>query len=247
MTDRHNGLAAARYAVLRDVESQAVDGVLERLRDAGIAAYVEPSPGRRGPYGDTILPSLPTDRLHVDADRVPEARGLVEEHLRAVQDEIAWAGIVAGFDAPTAEPVGRWPANEDVDEPPADRALPEAGFDALRDMAADPKPASDPTPAQSTPADPYAGTYNPAPYDEGHYVPPVPPPLETPDTIARFAWTGALGGPLLLFFAAATGIDLAGWVGVGALLAFVAGFVTLVARMKDRPPTDSGPDDGAVV
>jgi hypothetical protein len=27
----------------------------------------------------------------------------------------------------------------------------------------------------------------------------------------------------------------------------MAGFVTLIARMKERPPTDSGPDDGAVV
>ena len=31
-----------------------------------------------------------------------------------------------------------------------------------------------------------------------------------------------------------------------ALVAFVAGFVTLVVRMKPRNP-DSGPDDGAVV
>jgi hypothetical protein len=31
------------------------------------------------------------------------------------------------------------------------------------------------------------------------------------------------------------------------VFAFMAGFVTLVARMKDRPPNDTGPDDGAVV
>jgi hypothetical protein len=43
------------------------------------------------------------------------------------------------------------------------------------------------------------------------------------------------------------GLPVAGWVGLLALAAFMAGFVTLVARMKDRPPTDSGPDDGAVV
>jgi len=244
MSERHNGLAAARYSALRDVEPHAVDGVLERLRDAGIAAYVEPSPGRRGPYGETVLPSQPTDRLHVDADRVQEARGLVEDHLRAVHDEIAWAGIVAGFDAPAAEPVGRWPADEDVDEAAGgerepERDVPAAGFDSLRDAVE--------KGATATPADPYAEIYHPAPYDEGHFVPPPPPPLGRPDTVGRFAWAGALGGPAVLFFAAATGIDLAGWVGVGALLAFVAGFVTLVARMKDRPPTDSGPDDGAVV
>ena len=242
MTDRHNGLAAARYSVVRDVEPQSVDGILERLRDAGIAAYVEPSPGHRGPYGEVVLPSQPTDRLHADADRVQEARALVDDHLRALHDEIAWAGIVAGFDAPTADPVGRWPASEDVEESTregAGGAAPKAGFDALRD-------AVDAPPTGSVP-DPYAETYNPAPYDEGHYEPPTPPPVGRGDTISRFAWAGALGGPALLFFATATGIDLAGWVGVGALLAFMAGFVTLVARMKDRPPTDSGPDDGAVV
>lgn len=242
MTDRHNGLAAARYSVLRDVEPQSVDGLLERLRDAGIAAFVEPSPGRRGPYGEVVLPSQPTDRLHVDADRVQEARGLVEDHLRSLQDEIAWAGIVAGFDSPSTEPVGRWPASEDVED---DRGADDAdgasssGFESLRD-AAD-------APATGHVPDPYAPTYNPAPYDEGHFEPPTPPPVGRGDTVSRFAWTGAIGGPALLFFAAATGIDLAGWVGVGALLAFMAGFVTLVARMKDRPPTDSGPDDGAVV
>ena len=34
---------------------------------------------------------------------------------------------------------------------------------------------------------------------------------------------------------------------VAALVAFVAGFLTLVVRMKDRPPVDDTPDDGAVV
>jgi hypothetical protein len=41
------------------------------------------------------------------------------------------------------------------------------------------------------------------------------------------------------------GLDLEGWVGLLALVAFMAGFVTLVARMKDH--RDSDPDDGAVV
>jgi hypothetical protein len=47
--------------------------------------------------------------------------------------------------------------------------------------------------------------------------------------------------------AALLGLHLDGWVGLLALVGFMAGFVTLVARMKDRPPNDTGPDDGAVV
>ena len=36
--------------------------------------------------------------------------------------------------------------------------------------------------------------------------------------------------------AALAGLQLDGWVGFLALVGFMAGFVTLVARMKDRPP-----------
>ena len=67
------------------------------------------------------------------------------------------------------------------------------------------------------------------------------------DRVGRFAWAGFVGGPVLLVLAALAGLQLEGWVGLLAVGGFVAGFVTLVARMKDRPPTDSGPDDGAVV
>ena len=42
-------------------------------------------------------------------------------------------------------------------------------------------------------------------------------------------------------------VDISGWPGLLGLGAFVGGFVTLVARMQDRPPDDLGGDDGAVV
>jgi hypothetical protein len=57
----------------------------------------------------------------------------------------------------------------------------------------------------------------------------------------------SFGGPLVLVLATILNISLDGWVGLLAVFAFMAGFVTLVARMKDRPPNDTGPDDGAVV
>jgi hypothetical protein len=68
-----------------------------------------------------------------------------------------------------------------------------------------------------------------------------------PDFVGRLAWACLLGGPLFLIAATILDLDVAGWPGFTALAAFVGGFVTLVARMNDRPPTDSGPDDGAVV
>ena len=61
------------------------------------------------------------------------------------------------------------------------------------------------------------------------------------------AWAGLLGGPAIVIILKLAGVGVARTVAVFALVAFVGGFVTLVARMQDRPPTDSGPDDGAVV
>jgi hypothetical protein len=43
------------------------------------------------------------------------------------------------------------------------------------------------------------------------------------------------------------GWAIPGWAAFLAVAAFVGGFATLVIRMGDKPPRDSGPDDGAVV
>jgi hypothetical protein len=105
---------------------------------------------------------------------------------------------------------------------PAETAF---GFDELR-AAADSLAAEDP---------------------DDHFQPPTPPPVPLPDTLNRFAWAGVLGGPLFLVVAALLNLDVAGWPGLLSLAAFVGGFITLVARMQDRPPADLGDDDGAVV
>lgn len=220
MSRRDNGLPAASYVRVVDVETHVVDGLLDRLREEAVAAYVAPAPGRRGPYGDTVLPGTPSDSVYVDSARTEDARGIVKRYLDEVREELAWASIVAGFDAPD-EAVPQWPLIEDVDDrepppelPPTRRDLPTTG-------------------EMSVPDD--------------HFEPPPPPPVPVPDTVNRFAWAGALGGPLFLVLATILNLDLAGWAGVVALTAFVAGFVTLVARMKDRPPPGLDGDDGAVV
>jgi hypothetical protein len=247
MTRRDNGLSAMSYARLRDVETHVVEGLLDRLRDEGVAAYVAPAPGKRGPYGDTVLPGTPSDSVYVDAERVADARTVSEGYLAEVAaDEQVWASLVAAFDAPTADQVPRWPASEDLDEPepeagteaggrrsarvvrPAD--LPPAGFGELRDALT-----------------PEAAAAYGAGRDEEHFEPPPPPPLPVPDTLGRFAWAAVIAGPLFLVIAALFGLDVSGWPGLLAVAAFVGGFVTLVARMKDRPETDLGDDDGAVV
>jgi hypothetical protein len=79
------------------------------------------------------------------------------------------------------------------------------------------------------------------------FVPPPPPPLPELDTVSQLAWGGLIGGPLFLVIAAIAGWALPSLLLGLAVLAFVAGFVTLVVRMKDKPPDDWDPGNGAVL
>ena len=83
--------------------------------------------------------------------------------------------------------------------------------------------------------------------DEEDFVPPVPPPLPSLDPVAKGAWVALFGGPAYLLIATMAGWAVPGWAAFLAVAAFVAGFATLVIRMGDRPPRDSGPDNGAVL
>ena len=81
--------------------------------------------------------------------------------------------------------------------------------------------------------------------DDGDFVPPDPPPLPRGDTTSRLAWAGAVGGPLVMLLSLLLG--LGGLITGAGVVAFIAGFAVLVARMDDRPRQDDGWDDGAVL
>ncbi|MEU6271356.1 hypothetical protein ABZ871_02850 [Streptomyces populi] len=83
--------------------------------------------------------------------------------------------------------------------------------------------------------------------DEGHFVPPEPPPLPAADTTAKFAWLGVLGGPALLLLAVLLGWDMTWWLTTLGIGGFLGGFATLVTRMKDDDEDDDDPGRGAVV
>jgi hypothetical protein len=164
-------------------------------------------------------------------------------------EESAWHDLIANFtvepDPASGEPP--WPERENLAVPPD--AGPDAG------PAADPGPDTDPAmmldlsddpkpriirPASAVPPPP------PAP-DEENFVPPEPPPLPSLDPVAKGAWAALFGGPAYLLIATVAGWVIPGWGAFLAVAAFVGGFATLVMRMADRPPLDSGPDDGAVL
>ena len=80
---------------------------------------------------------------------------------------------------------------------------------------------------------------------EGRFEPPEPPPIPLPDTIGRFAWAGAIGGPIFLVLIYVLGLGSS--LTTLALVASIAGFITLVARKREREVSDGERDDGAVV
>lgn len=99
-------------------------------------------------------------------------------------------------------------------------------------------PADPPPPPARPPATPHREP-------EDGYTPPDPPPLPSLDLVGRLAWGGTLGGPLLLFI----GVLAPGLIGpavvAAGVVAFVAGFLTLVLRSPHEP--EDGWDDGSVV
>lgn len=82
-------------------------------------------------------------------------------------------------------------------------------------------------------------------FDEG-YTPPEPPPITAPpDAIARAAWAGALGGPLVAFGGYVLGFgSFLGAIGVAVA---IAGFAILVARRDRHVPPGEDHGDGAVI
>jgi hypothetical protein len=234
---RDNGLTAASYTPAGEISPDAADAVLASLAEAGIAAYVKPSIGR--------------DVMYVDADAVDRGREIV----RRASDDAEFAALVAQLetaDDPTAE--HPWPAAEDLDDEPRTAT-------AVSGPIVSEPTGTEPTGTESTGSEPPSDAVRAADEAEeqrvrreaarseehDHYVPPEPAPAPKLDWISRLAWTGLIGGPVVLVLAAVLDIDRGGRMLAFALLAFVAGFLTLVFRMKDRPPIDDTPDDGAVV
>jgi hypothetical protein len=167
--------------------------------------------------------------------------------------EAAFADIVAHWDDAHEGPVGTWPVQEDVEA--ADGSSDSAG-------PADPAAPSGDVAVAGTPDDAsftaYDGPHVPlAPagwspredlstQEPEGYVPPEPPPLPRGDLVGWLAWIAVLSGPVFLGLASIVWTDIARlWIML-AVLAFIAGFATLVARMPNSRG-DDGPDDGAVV
>ncbi|MFC8079705.1 hypothetical protein ACFUN8_29725 [Streptomyces sp. NPDC057307] len=83
--------------------------------------------------------------------------------------------------------------------------------------------------------------------DEGHFVPPEPPPLPEADVTAKFAWLAVIGGPVLMLLAVLFQWEMTWWLTTVCIGGFLGGFATLVARMQHDDDEGDDPGRGAVV
>ena len=100
---------------------------------------------------------------------------------------------------------------------------------------------SEPAPQELIPQRDYIDEY----FEEG-YEPPEPPPLTVPsDAFARFAWAGALGGPVVMLLGYV--LSLGRMISTAGLIATIGGFVFLMSKRDKHVPPGEDFGDGAVV
>ncbi|SHI27094.1 hypothetical protein [Streptomyces sp. 3214.6] len=180
-------------------------------------------------------------------------------------EDAAWAAIVAGYGEEPPDPPGAKPFKsiENLallevgtnDEEPTTDAGTEPGKEPEKEPGEEKKPAK---PLGSSIA--FAPGVGPRDYtapepaeedfdedDEGHFVPPEPPPLPAADTTAKFAWLGVIGGPVLLLLAVLLGWEMTWWLSTVGIGGFLGGFATLVMRMRTDDEDEGDPGRGAVV
>ncbi|MFM9444109.1 hypothetical protein [Streptomyces acidiscabies] len=192
-----------------------------------------------------------------DSDREDNAEP--EDQHVPFDEEAAWAAIVAGYGDEPKDPPGAKPfksvedlalleaRTNDDEKPPEKPAAPEASAEPPADKPLGGSVTFAPGvgPRDYSPAEPSDDDLGED--DEGHFVPPEPPPLPEADATSKFAWLGVVGGPVLLLLAVLLGWDMTWWLATVGIGGFLGGFATLVMRMRTDEEGDDDPGRGAVV
>lgn len=146
------------------------------------------------------------------------------EGSRKLDEDAAWRSIVENY--------GEQPTLDEPDTPSS--------------LAQPTRPATEPEPVE-TPRWRDELNSRATWEDEGHFIPPTPPPLPPMEPRRRLAWIGLFGAPTLMLIAVVLGWSYPDWLMVGLVSGFVGGFVYLVATMQRKGPGDGSDDNGAVV
>ncbi|MDX6351323.1 MAG: hypothetical protein QOF84_6113 [Streptomyces sp.] len=178
----------------------------------------------------------------------PEEQGQ-QQQPTPLDEAAAWAELIAAYDDGPESGAGSWPAAEDL--PTADEDAPDDPDGA--DGATPDEPAAAPPAPKTTSIVIHPVIAGPRDFevteeDEGHFVPPEPPPLPEADVTTKFAWLAVLGGPALIFTFILLQQELPWWAITTGIGGFLGGFATLVARMRPGgDDEDDLPGGGAVV
>ncbi|MFB6906231.1 hypothetical protein [Streptomyces bacillaris] len=202
-------------------------------------------------------------------EKAPEAKA---DEERVLDEEAAWAAIVAGYGEEPPDPPGAKPFKsvEDLallEDDQRNVTGPDSG--RAGDPADKGSGKTPPKPPEKKPLGSSVvfapGVAGPRDYElaeskddgidepddgeEGHFVPPEPPPLPEADTTAKFAWLAVIGGPVLMLVAVLLQWNMTWWLTTLCIGGFLGGFATLVARMPhdDDDDTYGDPGRGAVV
>lgn len=187
----------------------------------------------------------------------PPPSGATSARPDALDEDAAWADIVAFFDQEPSAVVPPWPVSEDADEPRAvdgarrgrrhDDASGNPDIEAEGEVACGEAGPAAAGPAGASAEAATAEEEEDEEEDEEGYVPPPPPPLPrmSKHTLGALL-TVAFGLFVLVLGPRLLGVDPDAALEVG-ILAIITGIGYLIWRMRDGPPVDDRPDDGAVV
>jgi hypothetical protein len=274
---RDNGLDAASYVPLADVDPRVGEHLLDVLGSAGVPAYLEPSADVE-PYTRALsLPSPPTDRLFVDRDQRGEARRIVDAEtpdgahprpdgprragtddepshgLADLDEERAWREIVAGWNAPPGQARPRSPAVPADPSPAPDPADPacsqgERGRQQADEAASDP---AVPTAADLDAAAEEAAVARSAIEETGAAADEEhydpPPPPPVPRPSRHTVLAVVLIALGILLLAAPGVVALDDRTGLTFGVAAVLSGGALLVLRLRENRGDDGPDDGAIV
>lgn len=274
---RNNGLYAAEYVVVGDVDPRVGEHLLDVLGLRGIAAYLQPSADQHPVTRLTTLPGRPTDRLFVDRRELTAAReyyakvtgefaaegptrdpaedgparpavGKLPPAARATTEfERAWASIVAGYDTTAEGPVS-WPASEDLATPGGE---PEAAGATRRAALPAPEPeirsGDDPRAGDGPSLLDSLGEFGAVEEDDEDYHPPPPPPLPRPAGMTIIGVLGIIAGLVFMTDPGLLPVESRTAVILGGVC-LIAGVVALIGRLRSGDDDEpDDPDHGAVI
>lgn len=180
-------------------------------------------------------------------------------------DDAVWAELVAAYHSEPTDPVGRWPAAEDIEpardtEPAADEDVTDE-LDVLDDLDStgevallddrdadekdDEADEDEAGPSQEAGATKRGQDPSGADDPDDHFIPPPAEPLRWPEPRAMLGWLGIVAGPVLLVIYLVSQWRPPVWLIIASVLGFGAGMVVLVSQPRSTP--GDGEDGGAVV